>query len=83
MMYVRVRHAYSLGMSLIKGPRHNYCAEGGWSLGTYNYKCAAGRRSERGLGNGGGGWSGAFSHVVEKDVVGPSSMVVESDSVGP
>ena len=25
-------------------------------------KCAAGRRSERGLGNGGGGWSGAFSH---------------------
>ena len=38
------------------------CAEGGWSLGTYNYKCAIGRRSERGPGNGGGGWSGAFSH---------------------
>ena len=34
----------------------------GWSQGTYNYKCAAGRRSERGLGNGGGEWSGAFSH---------------------
>ena len=23
---------------------------------------AAGRRSEQGIGNGGGGWSGAFSH---------------------
>ena len=41
---------------------NHYCAEGGWSLGTYNYKCTAGRTSERGLGNGGGGWSGAFSH---------------------
>ena len=42
--------------------RHNYCAEGGWSLGTCNYKCAAVSRSGRGLGNGGGEWSGAFSH---------------------
>ena len=29
----------------------------------YNYKCAARRRSSgRGLGDGGGEWSGAFSH---------------------
>ena len=28
----------------------------------YIYYVAAGRRSERGPGNGGGGWSGAFSH---------------------
>ena len=49
-------------MSPIKGQTSYYCAEGGWSLGTYNYKCAAGHRSERGPGNGGGGWSGAFSH---------------------
>ena len=35
----------------------------GWSLGTFsNYKCAAGRRSGRGPGNGGGEWSGTFSH---------------------
>ena len=40
----------------------NYCSEGGWSLETYNYKCAAGHRSGRGPGNGGGEWSGAFSH---------------------
>ena len=37
-------------------------AEEGWSLGTYNYKYAAGHRSGRGLGDGGGEWSGAFSH---------------------
>ena len=43
----------------------------------YNYKCAAGRRAEQGLGNGGGGWSGPSAMVVEKDVVGPSAMVVE------
>ena len=30
--------------------------------GTYNSKCAAGRRSGRGLGDGGGEWSGAFTH---------------------
>ena len=74
-------------MSLIKGHtvRHYYSVEGGWSLGTYNYKCAAGHRSGRGPGNGGGEWSGAFcsAMVVEKDVVGPSAMAVESDSVGP
>ena len=32
---------------------------GAWNV---NYKCAAGRRSGRGLGHGGGEWSGAFSH---------------------
>ena len=46
-----------------------------------DYKCAAVRRSGRGLGNGGGEWSGAFSHGggdgVESDSVGPSPMVTE------
>ena len=36
--------------------------EGGAWERIYNYKCAAGRRSGRGLGDGGGEWSGAFSH---------------------
>ena len=49
--------------------------------GTCNYKCAAVRRSGRGPGNGGGEWSGAFSHGggdgVESDSVGPSPMVTE------
>ena len=64
MMYVRTCPS-RLGMSLYNQrsyKRHNYCAEGGWSLGTYNYKCAAGLGSGRGLGDGGGEWSGAFSH---------------------
>ena len=67
-------------MSLITGHTSYYCAEGGWSLGTYNYiyYVAAGRRLERGLGNGGGGWSRAFSHGGgESDSVGPSPMVTE------
>ena len=63
--------------------RHNYCAEGGWSLGTYNYKCAADRRSGRGQGTAEVNGAGPSAMVVEKDVVGPSAMVVESDSVGP
>ena len=44
-------------------------------MGTCNYKCAAVSRSGRGLGNGGGEWSGPSAMVVE--------MVVESDSVEP
>ena len=54
-------------------------------MGTYNYiyYVAAGRRSERGPGNGGGGWSGAFSHGGGEGRRRPSAMVVESDSVGP
>ena len=45
-------------------------------------RCPASRRSERGLGNGGGEWSGAFSHGGGEGRW-PSAMVVESDSVGP
>ena len=62
--------------------RCNYCAEGGWSLGTYNYKYAAGRRSGRGPANEEVNGAGPSAVVVEKDVVGPSAMVVDSDSVG-
>ena len=49
----------------------------------YNYKCVAGLRSERGLGNGGVNGAGPSAMVVDKDVVGPSAMVVESYSVWP
>ena len=70
-------------MSLIKSYRHNYCAEGGWSLGTYYYKSP--KAVDRGEGQGTAEVNGAgpSAVVVEKDVVGLSAMVVESDCVGP
>ena len=68
-------------MSLIKDQRHNYCAEGGWSLGTYNYKCAVDRGEGQGTAEVNG--AGPSAVVVEKDVVGPSAMVVVTDSGGP
>ena len=68
-------------MSLIKSQTSYYCAEGGWSLGTYATGRAGARERRRMDAEVDG--AGPSAMEVEKDVVGPSAMVVESDSVGP
>ena len=67
-------------MSLI---RRNYCAEGGWSLGTYILNAPQALDRSEGQGTAEVDGAGPSAMVVEKDVVGPSAMVVESDSVRP